>query len=243
VKNFRLTLAYDGTPFLGWQKTAMGPSIEETLEGVLVQILQHPVQLQAASRTDAGVHARGQVVNFFSPTALSCARLLQSINGLLPNTIVLRDITEAPFPFHPTLDALEKEYHYTLCLSPLQLPFDRTFSWHVPFPLNLDAMAAASLLLTGTHDFAAFSNERTEDTIRTLSKVTPHLTDTSLTLTVRGNRFLYRMVRNLVGTLVAIGRGQIIPTDLPAIFQSRDRRRAGMTAPPHGLSLEEVAYA
>jgi tRNA pseudouridine38-40 synthase len=148
-KNLKLLLSYDGTSYLGWQKTAMGPSIEEELEKALSQILQHPVALQAASRTDAGVHAEGQVVNFFTEKEI----LQKSINGVLPKDISVLKLEEAHEAFHPTIDCRGKEYHYFVCTGNTQLPFHRRFSWHFNFPLEVEKMKKAAALLVGKHDF------------------------------------------------------------------------------------------
>src|SRR3569832_1557498 len=156
MKNIKLVLAYDGTAYLGWQKTEMGPSIEEELLKVLEQILQHPVKLQAASRTDAGVHAEGQVVNFF--TEKNTDRLLRGCNGLLPEDIRVLKVEEMPDRFHPTLGATGKEYHYSVCLGPTQLPFQRKFSWHFVKPVDVQKMREAAQFLIGRHDFSALTN-------------------------------------------------------------------------------------
>ena len=140
MRNLKLTLSYEGTQYLGWQKTKMGPSIEETLEKALSQVLRHPVKLQAASRTDAGVHAAGQVINLFTSSPEDLFRLKKSFNGVLPRDISVLTLEEMPDAFHPTLDAQGKEYHYHICLGNVQLPFLRLVSWHFPYPLNIDEM-------------------------------------------------------------------------------------------------------
>jgi tRNA pseudouridine38-40 synthase len=166
TRNIKLILAYDGTRFFGWQKTSMGPSIEEELEKALSQILQHPIHLQAASRTDAGVHAEGQVSNFFTEKAFSLKRLQKSLNALLPKEISILQVDQMPLSFHPTLDNRGKAYNYSVCLGPAQLPFYRHTSWHLPYPIDIDAMQQVALYLKGRHDFAAFTNEKQTDNIR-----------------------------------------------------------------------------
>jgi tRNA pseudouridine38-40 synthase len=248
MRNIKLLLAYDGTAYLGWQKTKEGASIEETLQQVLEHILQEKIELQAASRTDAGVHAIGQVANF-STTRLnsSPARLRASLNRLLPSDIVIREVEEVPATFHPTLDCQEKEYHYQLCFGRIQLPQRRYYSWHYPYPLDVGRMQAAAQLLIGRQDFSAFcntkKNEPYESTIRTLTKV--EIVPSSpfeCTIIIAGKQFLYRMVRNLVGTLVYIGRGKIQLEELLLLLKEGNRSRAGMTAPAHGLTLAKVRY-
>lgn len=249
MDNICLTLAYDGTALLGWQKTPEGPSVEAILQQVLEQILQHPVNLQAASRTDAGVHALGQVVNFFSDKLAKdiLAKLQISLNSLLPPTIVVRSVSLSSPTFHPTLDCLAKEYTYSVCLGPYQLPQHRLYSWHVHTPLQLSDLSAALPYFLGAHDFAAFTNtkknEPYEHTLRTLEEFSVAQSEENrLKFTLRGPNFLYRMVRNLVGTAIDVGRGKIAPQAIPAILAAQDRTLAGVTAPPHGLCLTRVFY-
>lgn len=236
-KNIALTIAYDGTSFYGWQETKEGPSIEGHLKEALERILQHPVELQAASRTDRGVHAQGQVVNFFTPKELS----LLSINALLPKEIRVCDLKEENDAFHPTLDAVGKEYHYRICLGPVQQPSLRQISWHVPHKLDVEKMKKAAKYLEGTHDFSAFcTGERRFDATRTLDKVSIFEDKDGLLIVVRGDSFLYKMVRTLVGTLVHIGRGKI--ENIEQVLQSKERVEAGEAAPAHGLVLKKVFY-
>lgn len=238
-RNIRSLIAYNGTHYFGWQKTRMGPSIEETLELCLQQILQHPVELQAASRTDRGVHAEGQVVNFFTDKPkVDLKKLHLSLAKMLPKDISPLALEEVETSFHPTLDSKGKEYQYQICNLPIQLPFLKDYSWHIPTPLDLPSMLIAKEFLLGTHDFSAFTNERTDDTIRTIHsiEIEPGL------FKIKGDKFLYKMVRNIVGTLVYVGLGKIPPTEIPTILSSRNRALAGMTAPAHGLCLKQVFY-
>lgn len=238
MRNIRLLLAYEGSNYLGWQKTAMGPSIEETVEKALSQVLQHEVKLQAASRTDAGVHAEGQVVNFFTPKQIS----LKSLNSLLPPDISILAMEEASPTFHPTLGARGKEYLYAMCLGPTQLPFHRSFSWHFGLSLDLEKMKKAAKDLIGEHDFSAFTNERQANNVRILHRITFDPSPNRLKIRVAGNNFLYKMVRNIVGTLLYVGCGKIESDALTDILKSKDRSRAGVTAPAHGLVLKKVFY-
>ena len=158
--NYKLVISYDGTSYAGFQKTKLGPSIQETLERTLEIILRHPVTLQAASRTDAGVHAEGQVINFFTQKPIVTRTLKYSLNGLLPKEIAILSAEEMPLDFHPTLDPIQKEYWYHICNTAVQLPFDRHTSWHFPSPLDVEAMRQAAEHLLGSHDFSTFCNER-----------------------------------------------------------------------------------
>ena len=245
-KNFRGLLAYEGTGYLGWQKTSMGPTIQGELEKALSLLLHKAITVEAASRTDAGVHARGQVINFFLDKELETRRFLRSMNGLLPRNIALIQLEEASDTFHPTLDAKYKEYHYQISLGPVQTPFDRLFSWHVPQPLDIDAMEESLQFLLGEHDFSAFCNERQLldiDPVCHLRELfVEKLSESQLRIRTIGNRFLYRMVRNLVGTLVYVGCGKILPSSLPGILQGKKRAQAGVTAPAQGLFLERIVY-
>lgn len=246
--NVKLILAYDGGAYLGWQKTAMGPSIEETLESVLQQILQEPIALQAASRTDAGVHAKGQVVNFLtSKENLDLQRLKVGLNCLLPKDIAVMHVEEAAENFHATLACQSKEYHYTLCYGTAQWPQMRHFSWHYPHRLDVDAMRAAAQLLLGEHDFSAFCNVKKNSTykhyvrhIHSIALIV--LPDDSLRIEIKGNHFLYKMVRNIVGTLVYVGCQKIAVDEISAILKSKERPNAGITAPAHGLCLHRISY-
>lgn len=248
LKNIQLIIAYDGTQYLGWQKTYTGPSIEESLQKILEQILQEPILLQAASRTDAGVHAHGQVVNFFTNKHnIDLGRLRISLNSLLPPDIAVLEAKEMTATFHPTLDCIGKEYRYTMCFGAVQIPQVRNFSWHYPHALNITKMHEASRILIGKHDFSSFCNFKKnahyDDFVREVSRIDiQEFEHQRLMFIIVGNHFLYKMVRNLVGTLVYIGRGKLELESLPHILSGKDRTQAGMTAPAHGLTLHKVFY-
>lgn len=247
--NILMKLAYEGTNYLGWQKTSMGPSIEETLEKALLQILQEEVVLQAASRTDAGVHAAGQIVNFHTEKCIpSLQKLLISVNSQLPQDIRVMGVEWSSSAFHPTLDCVGKEYRYFVCNGPAQLPHNRFFSWHFPRSLDRAAMKQAALALNGEHDFSAFCNVRKnhgyEHHVRRIEEIhIDSLPNGRLMFRIRGNHFLYKMVRNLVGTLLYVGCGKIQASGIPSILASQNRTLAGVTAPAHGLCLHEVHYS
>lgn len=248
MRNIRCIISYEGTRYLGWQKTRMGPSIEEELEKAFSILLRHPVELQAASRTDAGVHAKGQVVNFFtSHESLNAYRWLVGVNALLPLDIRVLHLEEAPQQFHPTLDTIGKIYSYEICTGPVQSPFLHLHSWHFPHSLDMAAMCHASNALLGTHDFSSFCNERSSLEINPLCTIkeivlSPPCTK-RLRILVHGNRFLYKMMRNLVGSIAYVGCGKLAPDAISKILFARDRRLAGMTAPAHGLYLKHVLYS
>lgn len=242
-RNIKLTIAYDGTAYQGWQD-----SIEKALRNELEKILQHPIYLQAASRTDAGVHADGQIVNFKTAKPVDYQKLFIALNQLLPKDIVIRNIACMPDSFHPTLDAIGKEYRYYICNNKVQLPAHRFYSWHVHQGLDFEAMRAGARILIGKHDFSAFCNQGSDSCYAhhvrqvTALELRP-LNDGRYFFLIKGNSFLYKMVRNMVGTLVDIGRGKIALESLPQILSSCDRTQAGVTAPAHGLFLHEVFYS
>lgn len=245
MRNIKLVLAYDGTAFKGWQKTRMGPSVEEALQSTLEKLLQESVTLQAASRTDAGVHAEGQVVNFFTQNEIPLEKLQQGLNALLPKELVVLSSADMPLSFHPTVDCKGKEYRYSLCLGQ-QFPQHRLYSWHMPKPLNLTLMKEAKEMLIGTHNFSSFCNVKKNASyktyVRTLSNIQLIEDQHRLFLHISGDHFLYKMVRNIVGTLVYIGQGRIALEELPEILASQKRTQAGVTAPAHGLSLYRIFY-
>ncbi len=245
--NIKLTVAYDGGAYLGWQKTSMGPSIEEVLQQTLEQILQHETPLQAASRTDAGVHAIGQIVNFYTSKQLCLERLKISLNSLLPKDIAVMQAEIAAENFHPTLDCIGKEYHYALCYGIAQLPLHRLYSWHYPHQLDVAAMRAAAHHFIGEHNFEAFCNFKKNTTyahyVRTVHKIDiEQEAEERLCIKIAGNNFLYKMVRNIVGTLVYVGADKIAVDAIPEIIASKKRPQAGVTAPAHGLNLFRVNY-
>lgn len=249
MPNIKLTVAYDGTHYLGWQKTKEGPSIEECLEQVLEQILQHPVTLNAAGRTDTGVHARGQVVNFFSENySLDREKLKKSLNSLLPSDIAVLAVEAAPDSFHATTSCIGKEYHYRLCNAEVLLPQYRHTCWHYAYALDVGRMHYGAHVLAGTYNYKSLTNSKpdvkSDDFQRRVDKIDiiEEGEEGMLLIKVSGEKFLYKMVRNLVGTLAYVGRGLIRPEQLPSILESGDRTRAGITAPAHGLSLHRVFY-
>lgn len=248
MRNFVLRLAYDGSRYFGWQKTPTGPSIEQTLQEILEKILDEPVALQAASRTDRGVHAEGQMVNFFTSKNRSPEQIVKSLNALLPNDIRILEGWTAPLSFHPTLHALRKQYTYFICFGSPQLPTRRLFSWHIVSQLDLEKMKQAAAAFIGEHDFSAFCNIRKNlkypHKRRLLETIDLSLTHPGhLVIKITGNQFLYKMVRTLVGTLVDVGKGKRQPEEIPFILSSQSRLYAGVTAPAHGLTLAKIFYA
>ncbi len=244
----KILVSYDGTLFYGWQKTAAGPSIQGSLEKALHTITGEVIPVEGCSRTDRGVHALGQVASFSTLLPITCYKKFQkSLNSLLPKEIHVRHLEEASSEFHPGLDALSKEYTYYICTSPQQLPEHRLYSWHVAYPLDLSLMQEAASLLKGCQDFESFTNKRADkkytSTVRHLETFKiENLPGERLQIKLIGNHFLYKMARNLVGTVIYIGRGKIALEDLSSILQKKERLKAGITAPACGLWLTNIIY-
>ncbi len=233
--SYKAMITYDGTSYFGWQKTASGPSIQEEIEKAIHQITGELAVPDAASRTDRGVHALKQVIRFSLAEPLDLKKALRGLNAVLPDDI--RVLALSPQEFHPTLDAKGKEYHYRICQNPVQDPAKRLYSWHFHYPLDQIKIERAAQDLIGKHDFSAFANESEKNPICNIESI--FFKDF---FQIKGDRFLYKMVRNLVGTLVYIGSGKLPEDSIPSILRSKDRKKGGVTAPAHGLYLHEVFY-
>jgi tRNA pseudouridine38-40 synthase len=247
MRTLRLTLAYDGTDFVGWQRQAEGVSIQGLLEDALAPFEGAPVTVHGAGRTDAGVHALGQVASVRMRASIEPATLARALNAVLPAAVRVLAIDEAAGDFHARFSATGKTYEYRIVNAPFVSPFVHRFVWHVPQRLDLEAMGEATGALRGTHDFAAFQSAGTdvpssERTIAAIDWIAGAAPDAPLVLRVSGDGFLRHMVRNIVGTVVEVGRGRWPAGEMAAILASRDRSRAGTTAPPHGLFLTAVMY-
>lgn len=222
----------------------MGPSIEETLKNVLFNLLQEKPLLQAASRTDRGVHATAQVVNFY--TAKTIKDLKKALNSLLPDSIAILDVEEMELSFHPTLDCVGKEYTYQIYNDGVMLPQKRFSFCHIPLSLDIAAMKEAALLFLGKHDFSSFCNSRKNlcypHKIREIYSIDILKNGFEIALIMAGDHFLYKMARNIAGTLVYVGLGKISPHEISKILQLKTRKAAGITLPAHGLALTKIVY-
>jgi len=248
MRTLKLTLAYDGTGLVGWQRQAEGISIQGLLEDALAPIEHAPVAVHGAGRTDAGVHALGQVASVVLHASHPAAVLQRALNAVLPPAVRVLDVVDAPPDFHARFSALAKTYEYRIVNAPFVSPFLHRYVWHVPGSLDVDAMRAAASALAGTHDFAAFQAagsvvSRTTRTIHRIDLDAGGRAGRPLAIRIGGDGFLRHMVRNIVGTLVEMGAGRRGPERMAAILASRDRARAGSTAPAQGLYLVEVRYA
>jgi tRNA pseudouridine38-40 synthase len=248
VRRVRLTVEYDGAGFRGWQLQPGERTVQGTLDEALRKVVHADVRVIGAGRTDAGVHARGQVAHADVPGGLGPLELRRALNAVLPDDVAVLDLREAAADFHARHDALSKTYRYRVLNRPVASPERRGVSWHIRSRLDLDAMRATAELLRGDHDFAAFRGAHGgapegEDTRRTLDRLEVARHDDEVWIETRGRSFLRYMVRNLAGTLVDVGLGRTPPDEVGAILASGDRARAAPTAPPGGLCLLEVGYA
>jgi len=242
----KLTIAYDGAAYQGWQLQKIGTGVQEKVEEALARLFASKPRLHSSSRTDTGVHALGMVAHFEVPPGefkMTTPKLALALNAWLPADIRVMAATRAPAKFHARFDATSKEYRYFVWNHPAINPLIRRTAWQVPRPLNLGTMRSAARLFLGRHDFKSFAGTRNyemESTVRTLTKCEIGKRGPLLTFVIRGDGFLYKMCRGIVGTLVQVGQGKIPAQDIKKILAHRDRSVAGMTAPAHGLVLWKV---
>ena len=243
--NFKLTLEYDGTPYCGWQVQNNCPTVQGEIENVLSLMLNSPIRINGSGRTDAGVHALGQVANFQADTTIGADKFKSGLNSLLKGPIVVHECRKVDQNFHSRYSARAKAYHYHFLNREDPCGVGRNFVWHIRPPLSIPAMEECCSIITGTHDFKAFegSGSPRATTVRTLFSAGFERTDQDrFTFKVRGDGFLRFMVRNIVGTLVLAGAGKITPGDFKSILEGKDRGLAGATAPANGLFLMKVFY-
>ncbi len=238
-----MRLAYDGTGFRGWARQRGLRTVEGALEGALSRVLGSPPKLSVAGRTDAGVHARGQVASFRADRP-DPSKLQRAVNAMLAPEVVVLEAGLAPDGFDARFSATFREYRYRIDLGPWPDPFEARYVWHHPGAPSLRQMRAAARALLGEHDFAAFGRAPRDGspTVRRLDRLSVSRAGDRVEISARANAFVHQMVRSLVGTLVAVGEGRRNPDAIGAILASRDRSRAGELAPPHGLTLERVGY-
>lgn len=247
IRNIRLNVQYDGTNYHGWQIQ----SSHDTIQGQLVHALRTmlnngSVTCWGASRTDAGVHALGQVANFHIPanSSLTCHAFYRGLNSLIPDDIIITKVQEVSPGFHARFDARAKTYCYQILNADHSAIYHRRFSWHIRHPLHVPAMRQAARYLLGCHDFASFqaSSCGAETSIRTIFAIHIFQSRQLIRLFIKANAYLHRMVRNIVGTLVGVGTGKILPEEVRNILHGKDRTLAGVTAPAQGLFLIKVYY-
>lgn len=244
MRNIRLDISYDGTRYQGWQRLGnSGETIQGKIETALTRILSEPIQISGSGRTDAGVHARGQVANFHCESTMAAPEILQNLRRYLPEDIGIYSCRDVSERFHARLNAKEKTYLYRIWNSEQPCVFDRRFVTVMPEHLDIAAMEKAAQHLLGQHDFAAFCGnaKMKKSTVRYIRSLTIERQGEEIHITVTGNGFLHNMVRIIVGTLVEAGRGERNPDSIPELFGGK-RSEAGFLAPPQGLCLMEVFY-
>ncbi len=242
MRNIKLTLEYDGTDFVGWQSQRNGRAVQDEVTKVLCEVLQEGVTIEGAGRTDSGVHARGQVANFLTNSSMEPDAIRNALNGMLPLDVRVRAAQEVSELFQARFHARARLYKYYLSLKPQAI--GRQYQWYVKYSLDIDSMKCVAELIKGEHDFSSFCNHASEVDHLTCTVISSRWSQSpkGLIYEVKANRFVHGMVRVLVGTMVDIGRGHIPAGAFSEIMEAKDRTRAGVAAPAHGLCLEEVVY-
>ena len=244
MSTFKLILEYDGSRYHGWQVQPGLPTIQAEIQAAIQHVINSPITVTAAGRTDAGVHALGQVVAFSTPSPLSEGDWLRALNGLLPDDIAVLSVATVPDTFHARFAATSKLYRYRILNRPYRSALERARAWHYAHPLDLAAMQSAGGCLVGKQDFSSFqgSPTDTENPVCNVTRLEWTQSGDELVLEIQADRFLKQMVRNIVGTLVEVGRGKIQAGAIKDILAALDRTKAGPTAPPQGLYLVRVDY-
>ena len=244
MKRIKLTIAYDGTNYCGWQVQPNGITVEEVVNKALKKLTGEDIQVIGASRTDSGVHALGNVAVFDTHTTIPPERISYALNQRLPEDIVIVKSEEVAEDFHPRYCDCSKTYEYHILNTRIPIPTKRLTNYFVSYDLDVEKMRKAAGYLIGEHDFVSFCNVRTdvEDTVRTVTELEILQDGEEITIRISGNGFLYNMVRIIVGTLIRVGRGFYEPEKVKEILEAKDRKAAGVTAPPHGLILAEIRY-
>lgn len=243
-RHIKLVVEYDGTNFSGFQKQSNARSVQDILERAIEKVVKHPVKLQYAGRTDAGVHAIWQVVKFITKSKMPTHAFVPAINSYLPDDVVVKHAREVSSTFHPRYSAKSRVYRYLIDNGKKPSVLVRKYAWHIPEYLCVTAMQEAANYLIGIHDFIPFcaGGRGAGSTIRRVFSIKCKRRGRFVSITIEANSFLYRMARRIVGTLVQVGRGKLNPEDVKRILESKDKRVAGPTAPAHGLCLIKVKY-
>lgn len=245
TRNLKMIVEYNGGGYHGWQRQNDTMTVQQVLEETIGIITQEEIKVIGAGRTDAGVHAINQVANFKTGSKIEETKLLRGINGLLPKDVVVKHLVEVEETFHARHDARSKVYLYQIYNRLVRSVMYRDYAWFIRESLAIDRMRAALLLLRGTHDFSSFSaaDKEIKNHVRTVMDVDVKVAKCGMVkIYIEANGFLRYMVRNIVGTLVDVGKGKRSPTEFMCLIEAKDRGRAGVTAPPHGLFLMEVKY-
>lgn len=240
----KMVVAYDGTNYCGWQIQPNGVTIEQKLNEALTDLLQEPIKVTGASRTDAGVHSLGNVCIFDTNTRMPAEKISYALNTRLPEDIVVQDSCQVPESFHPRFSKSRKTYEYRILNQKFRNPTRRLDAHFYYYDLDVEAMQRAAAYLVGEHDFKSFASTggQAETSIRTIYSLDVEKRDSIITIRVKGNGFLYNMVRIIAGTLIKVGAGEILPEEIPAILEAKDRSAAGPTAPAKGLTMIGLEY-
>jgi len=244
MRNLKLILAYDGTEFHGWQSQPGVATVQGELETALSKLFNHEVAVNGSGRTDAGVHARGQVASVATIRTMNTGSVLKGTNALLPEGIRVLEVEDVDETFHARLSAKSKTYEYHIWRKHIVSPFLCRYVYRYPYPINFEAVDDAGRRLLGIHDFTSFCCTDTviEDRVRTIFDIHWQRTEDEWIFSIKGSGFLQRMVRTIVGTLLYVGQGRLLPDCIPAILEARDRKLAGPSAPAKGLHLVGVDY-
>ncbi|MTI66237.1 MAG: tRNA pseudouridine(38-40) synthase TruA [Firmicutes bacterium] len=244
MKNIKLVIEYDGTNYYGWQVQPRLKTIQGEIKSAIRKITKEDVRLFGSGRTDKGVHANGQVANFKTFSTIPGHKFKHALNTVLPMDIVIKDSEEVDESFHSRFSATGKKYKYILCNKKTRSALLRNYTYHVSYDLDIKNMEKAASYFIGTHDFYGFkaSGSAIKDTVRTIYSLDIEKRNELIEFNIEGNGFLYNMVRIIVGTIIKVGNNNISPESIQSIIKSKDRKRAGDTAPSQGLYLEKVYY-
>lgn len=244
MRRVKLIVAYDGTDYCGWQIQPNGITVEEVLNRALSRLTGEEIRVIGASRTDAGVHARGNIAVLDTASTIPAERFAYAVNPLLPEDIVVVKSEEVPQDWHPRYQNSVKTYEYRILNREMPDPLKRKYTWHVSFPLDIDKMREAAEHLKGQHDFRSFCSVHTavKSTVRTIYTLDIVKSGDEIIIRISGDGFLYNMVRIIAGTLAEVGRGFRTPEDVRDLLTAKEREQAGATAPPQGLTLIRIEY-
>jgi tRNA pseudouridine38-40 synthase len=243
MRNIKLTIEYEGTRYRGWQAQAGGQTIQQILTQAIEAVVRKPIKLYGSGRTDAGVHAIGQVAHFNTDTTIPADKLVHAINAHLPADIGVNSAEDVPEDFHARYSAKQKTYRYTILQQAVRPVLERRFAHWVSYPLDVERMREAAAWLVGKHDFAAFESKSDKQaSVRTVARLEIAQVGPRIEIEITADGFLYNMVRGIVGTLIEVGRGKMPPEQVKGLLETRERGLAGPTAPACGLCLVRVEY-
>lgn len=245
IRNIKITIEYDGTSYNGWQTQQNAVGIQDIIQDAAQKITNEEIKLIGASRTDAGVHALGQVANFKTVSKIPFENIQSALNSILPDDIAIVDVENVPLNFHSRYSCISKKYVYVINNSKTRSAIHRSHEYHYPYKLDSEKMKIACNYFIGSHDFKAFMSSGSsirDNTVRTIEALNIFMGDDVINFEIVADGFLYNMVRIIIGTLLEVGRGKIKPEEISKIIDSKERKNAGKTAPANGLYLAEIYY-